>query len=89
MPHQQFTSWKRFGLLLITAFLIFAAGGYFTQSLYADQPQMEAALVALKNAREHLEKATDDKGGHKKKAMEHIRKAIVEVEKGIAFDRRH
>ena len=69
--------------------LLLPVAGYFSQQVFADQPQMEAALVALKNAREHLEKATDDKGGHRKKAMEHIRKAIIEVEKGIAFDRRH
>lgn len=80
---------KRFWILIAALLVVLPAAGYFSQQLYADQPQMEAALVALKNAREHLEKATDDKGGHKKKAMEHIRKAIVEVEKGIAFERRH
>jgi len=76
-------------IVIAALLLALPVAGYFSQQVFADQPQMEASLVALKNAREHLEKATDDKGGHRKKAMEHIRKAIVEVEKGIAYDRRH
>jgi len=80
---------NRLRLVIAALLLLLPVAGYFSQQVFADQPQMEAALAALKNAREHLAKATDDKGGHRKKAMEHIRKAIVEVEKGIAFDRRH
>lgn len=80
---------KRLWIVVVALLLVLPIAGYFSQQVFADQPQMEAALVALKNAREHLEKATDDKGGHRKKAMEHIRKAIAEVEKGMAYDRRH
>jgi hypothetical protein len=80
---------KRFWIVIAALLLMLPIAGYFSQQVFADQPQMEAALVALKNSLEHLEKATDDKGGHRKKAIGHIRKAIVEVEKGIAFDRRH
>lgn len=80
---------KRLWIVVAVLLLLLPAAGYFSQQVFADQPQMEMALTALKTAREHLEKATDDKGGHRKKAMEHVRKAIAEVEKGIAFDRRH
>jgi hypothetical protein len=54
----------------------------------AQQPHMRAALQALRNAQRDLEKATPDKGGHRAKALELVRDAIDEVEKGIAYDRR-
>lgn len=55
----------------------------------ADQPRMQAALDALRNAERELEAATPDKGGHRQKAMRLVRQAIAEVERGIKFDRRH
>lgn len=55
----------------------------------ADQPHMQAALEALRTAQRQLSQATNDKGGHRAKAEALVRDAIVQVEKGIAFDRRH
>ena len=55
----------------------------------ADQPHMQAALDALKLAQRELSQATADKGGHRVKAERLVHDAIAEVEKGIAFDRRH
>jgi hypothetical protein len=55
----------------------------------ADQPQMHEALRALRDAERHLERASHDKGGHRVKALEHVRAAIHQVEAGIRFDRRH
>src|SRR5712691_5039392 len=49
-----------------------------------DQPHMQAALNALNSAKDNLDKATDDKGGHKHKAKEQVEAAIDEVKKGIA-----
>ncbi|HWW75522.1 MAG TPA: hypothetical protein VNZ44_09000 [Pyrinomonadaceae bacterium] len=54
-----------------------------------DQPHMEAALDKLRSARSNLEAATDDKGGHRVKALEHVNKAIDDVQKGIEYDRTH
>ena len=54
-----------------------------------DQPHMQAALDKLQSARSNLEAATDDKGGHRVKALEHVNKAIDEVQKGIEYDRTH
>ena len=51
----------------------------------ADQPHMEAALEALKNARRELNAATADKGGHRGKAIELVKEAMGEVEKGIEW----
>jgi hypothetical protein len=55
----------------------------------ADQPRMQAALDALRTANRELTAATDDKGGHRKRAMRLVNQAIAEVERGIKFDRRH
>jgi DNA integrity scanning protein DisA with diadenylate cyclase activity len=56
----------------------------------ADEPRMRAALEHLKEAREQLEKATPNKGGHREKAIEHVNHAIEQVERGIKFsEERH
>ena len=48
-----------------------------------DQPHMQNALNALENARDNLNRATADKGGHRAKALDYVRDAISEVKKGI------
>ena len=48
-----------------------------------DQPHMQAALSALENARDNLDRATADKGGHRAKAIDYVKNAISEVRKGI------
>ena len=55
----------------------------------ADQPRMEAALEALRNAKRELDAATSDKGGHRARALKLVNQAMAEVERGIRFDRRH
>lgn len=71
-----------FAVLVLTA--AFVAG-----QLTAAQPQMGAALRNLKEARENLNRATADKGGHRARALELVNEAIDQVEKGMAYDRRH
>jgi hypothetical protein len=48
-----------------------------------DQPHMQAALDALKSARNNLDKAEADKGGHRAKAIDLVKQAIDEVNAGI------
>jgi hypothetical protein len=48
-----------------------------------DQPHMTAALAALESAKNNLERATSDKGGHRAKALDFVKDAISEVKKGI------
>jgi hypothetical protein len=50
-----------------------------------DQPHMQAALDLLKSAKQNLDNATPDKGGHRKKALEYVKSAMDEVKKGIDF----
>lgn len=49
----------------------------------APQPHMKAALQALENAAASLEKAADDKGGHRVKAIGLVKDAIDQVQRGI------
>ena len=58
-------------------------------SMKADQPRMERALELLRQARAEIQAASRDKGGARVTAVEHINRAIEEVEKGIAYDRQH
>ncbi len=48
-----------------------------------DQPHMTAALAALESARNNLDRATSDKGGHRGRALDIVKDAIDEVKKGI------
>jgi hypothetical protein len=54
----------------------------------ADQPNMQAALQNLQEAKRHLQVATADKGGHRAEAIEAVDRAIRQVERGIEYDRR-
>ena len=55
------------------------------ETLFAapDQPHMTAALAALESAKNNLDRATSDKGGHRQKALDLVKDAISEVKKGI------
>jgi hypothetical protein len=75
-------------LMAIVVTLILSAG-FFAGRATADQPYMHTALDHLRAARADLERATHDKGGHRDAAIKLTNDAIAEVERGIAFDRRH
>jgi len=60
-----------------------------SQSAFAmRQPAMENTMRALDNAERILKKALPNKGGHRARALRHIRKAKQEVRKGIDFANR-
>ena len=54
-----------------------------------DQPIMQSAKINLQNAKAQLIAASPNKGGHRAKAINLVNEAIAEVNRGIAFDRRH
>jgi hypothetical protein len=54
-----------------------------------DQPNMAAALEALRNAKGSLERAEHNKGGWREAAVEATNKAIRETERGCEFADRH
>lgn len=71
------------------ALAIVALSALLAPVSHADQPNMQAALTALEQARASLERATADKGGHRVKAMKHVDAAIAEVKSGMRFDRKN
>jgi hypothetical protein len=53
------------------------------------QPHMRLALDALRSAEHHLGEATGDKGGHRLRAIQLVRQAEAEVQRGIEWDNTH
>src|SRR5438445_2365481 len=54
-----------------------------------DQPHMQAALDALKQAEQHLQQAKHDKGGHRAAALKATRDAIKHVQEGMEVGEKH
>jgi hypothetical protein len=54
-----------------------------------EQPHMEAALKSLREAREHLQQAEADKGGHRAAAIKATDEAIKHTEMGMKFADNH
>jgi len=54
-----------------------------------DQPFMQSARADLLTAKNQLQRAKANKGGHRVKAIGLINQAIAEVNAGIEYDRRH
>jgi hypothetical protein len=81
----------RSGKRLVAPFLLVAAAvcGFLAARAFADQPHMQAALEHLRAARQQLEVAVADKGGHRPKAIRLVNEAIGQVERGIQFERSH
>jgi hypothetical protein len=71
-------------LLLAFTFGILISSGVVIGNVQANQPHMENALNNLRSAREQLEVAKEDKGGHRANAIGIIDNAISEVKAGIA-----
>lgn len=53
------------------------------------QPNMQAALDNLMQARANLQRAVADKGGHRANALSLVDQAIEEVRAGIDYARTH
>lgn len=82
------TIWKTSTLVLAgtLAFVLATSGN----AASADpQPHMKEALETLRIARNQLDKANPDKGGHRVKAIALTDQAIEETKAGIDFDNEH
>jgi hypothetical protein len=53
------------------------------------QPHMRTALEHMRQAQMQLEQASRDKGGHRVKALGHLKAAMAEVQAGIQYDNAH
>jgi hypothetical protein len=82
------TFWKCSTLALAGA-LAFTLGNDASEAQAGPQPNMQAALASLEEAKASLEKATSDKGGHRVAAIKLTKEAIEQVKKGIEHDENH
>lgn len=74
---------------IVLPVIVFAVLTLSAQVSFAKrQPAMENSLRALDNAERILRKALPNKGGHRAKALLHIRKAKQEIRRGIEFANR-
>jgi hypothetical protein len=69
--------------------LIAIAALAVSSACFADQPYMHEALKNLTRAKDALQNADADKGGHRANAIRAVNAAINEVEAGIEYDRAH
>lgn len=51
-------------------------------------PEIEAAIKHLREAKNNLEHASRDFGGHRAKALEHVNEALEECEQALHFDKK-
>jgi hypothetical protein len=77
---------RLFAVLLVTLAI---GAGFLAGRASADQPHMASALDHLREAKRDLEKADNDKGGHRASALRLVNDAIRQVEQGMKYDRRH
>lgn len=54
-----------------------------------NQPNMQAAIRSLQQARNSLNAASTNKGGHRRNAISLVNRAINEVRAGMNYARRH
>ena len=74
---------KLFALTLVLGLLSIPISAGASYADDDDQPHMQAALDALKQAEQHLNEAKHDKGGHRVAALKATRDAIKHVEMGM------
>ncbi|HEY3592421.1 MAG TPA: hypothetical protein VGL13_01045 [Polyangiaceae bacterium] len=79
--------WKAAALVLVGVGVGFSGSAIKTAT--AEPPPMEQALHHLHEAKENLEHAAHDHGGHRTKALDRTREAIQQVEEGLAWARDH
>jgi hypothetical protein len=73
---------------LSTALIGMALGAAGTVAL-AKQGHMEEAYHHLQGAKEELQEADHDKGGHRDKALELINRAMQQVQAGMQYAHEH
>ena len=75
---------------LLLALLLFPAATFLSQPPQKDVPaELDSARSALNGALNDLQHGGSDWGGHKAKAMEHIRQAVNELNEAEKFAKEH
>jgi len=81
---------KIFTLLLLSMTMLAPAGVLSAPAFQRDRPaEVDRAQEALRNAKNELEHAGDEWGGHRSKAIGHINAALSELEQAERFAHEH
>lgn len=81
---------KNFSILLFSMILLAPAGILSSAAFEKDRPvEIDRAQESLKTARNELQHAGDDWGGHKAKAIQSIDTALRELDQAERFAREH
>jgi hypothetical protein len=81
--------WKMSTVALAVALGVSIGGGVIRTASAEPQPKMEDGLAKLQDAKGWLDRAADDKGGHRAKAIGFAQQAIDETKAGIKFANEH
>jgi hypothetical protein len=76
---------------VLSTLLLLAGMGLWAQNreMARHEPHMSAALGHLQQAKDELQRAAPNKGGHREKAMELINQAIQQVQEGEQYYEQH
>lgn len=76
---------------VLSTLLLLAGMGLFAQNreMARHEPHMSAALGHLQQAKDELQRATPNKGGHRERAMELVNQAIQQVQDGERYFEEH
>lgn len=78
--------WFLVAAVLVVGFVL----GLATSALTAEKhPQIYAAMRALRQAANHLEKAARVFGGHRAKALELVKQAEAELKEALEYAKEH
>jgi hypothetical protein len=76
-------------LILVTGLRVYSALHAQTRGMAIHEPHMSAAYGHLQQAKDELEKATPNKGGHREKAMQMVDQAMRQIEEGEQYYQQH
>jgi uncharacterized protein HemX len=76
-------------LALLVGMGLYSAVHAQNREMARQEPHMSAALGHLQQAKEELQRAAANKGGHREKAMELVNQAIQQVQEGERYYEQH
>ena len=78
-------------IAVLSTLTLLAGMGLYAQNaqMARHEPHMSAALGHLQQAKEELQRATANKGGHREKALELVNQAIQQVQEGERYYQEH
>lgn len=72
-------------LILLTGLSLYSVLHAQSRGMAIHEPHMSAAYGHLQQAKDELEKATPNKGGHREKAMQMVDQAMRQIEEGEQY----